>query len=79
MWENVSRTAHVPVLVSVTIMVSGAPTDGHLFGDISGFGMALCMAIVMLIIRQHHETPMVPAACILCLLPVWQFAFPLDC
>jgi hypothetical protein len=36
--------------------------------------MELCMAIMMLIIRQHHETPMVPAACILWLLLVWQFA-----
>jgi hypothetical protein len=41
--------------------------------------MALCMAIMVLIIRQHHETPMVPAACILCLLLGWQFASPLDC
>jgi drug/metabolite transporter (DMT)-like permease len=39
------------------------------------------MAIVMLIIRQHHETPMLPAACLsalLCPLLVWPFAAPID-
>jgi drug/metabolite transporter (DMT)-like permease len=54
---------------------------GHLFGDVLAFGMTLCMAIMMLIIRQHHETPMLPAACLsalLCPLLVWPFAAPLD-
>jgi hypothetical protein len=38
------------------------------------FGMTLCMAVMMLIIRQQHETPMLPAACLsalLCPLIVW--------
>jgi drug/metabolite transporter (DMT)-like permease len=63
------------------IIVGGALIDGHLFGDILGFGMALCMAIMILIIRQHHETPMLPAArmsVLLCRLLVWRFASPLD-
>jgi drug/metabolite transporter (DMT)-like permease len=54
---------------------------GHLFGDVLAFGMTLCMAIMMLIIRQHHETPILPAACLsalLCPLLVWPFAAPLD-
>jgi drug/metabolite transporter (DMT)-like permease len=69
--------ASLVAIVGVAIIVGGALTNGHLFGDILGFGMALCMAIMMLIIRQHHETPMFPVACIsalLCPLLVWPFA-----
>ena len=29
--------------------------DGHLFGHFFAFRMTVCIAIVMLIIRQHHE------------------------
>jgi hypothetical protein len=63
----------------VTIVV-GAVADGHLIGDILAFGMTLSMAIMMLIIRQHHETPMIPAACRsaqLCRLVVWPFVVKL--
>jgi hypothetical protein len=42
-----------------------------------GFCMALCMAIMMLIIRDRNQTPMLPAACLSALLcPV--AASPLD-
>ena len=71
--------ASLVTLVGVSIMVSGAAADGHLTGEILAFGMALCMAIMMLIIRRHHETPMLPAACLsalLCPLVVWPFASP---
>jgi drug/metabolite transporter (DMT)-like permease len=73
--------ASLVALFGVTIMVGGAVADGHLFGDVLAFGMTVCMAIMMLIIRQHHETPMLPAACLsalLCALLVWPFAAPLD-
>jgi drug/metabolite transporter (DMT)-like permease len=73
--------ASMVALIGVTIMVGGAVADGHLFGDVLAFGMTLCMAIMMLIIRQHHETPVLPAACLsalLCPLLVWPFAAPLD-
>jgi drug/metabolite transporter (DMT)-like permease len=62
-------------------MVSGAVADGHLTGDLLAFGMTLLMAIMMLIIRHQHETPMLPAACLsalLCPLLVWPFAAPLE-
>jgi hypothetical protein len=62
-------------------MTGGAAADGHLFGDIFAFGMTLCMAIMMLIIHQHHETPMLPAACLsalLCPLLMWPFAAPFE-
>jgi drug/metabolite transporter (DMT)-like permease len=68
-------------LAGVTIMVGGAVADGHLFGDLLAFGMTVCMAIMMLIIRRYHETPMLPAACLsalLCPLLVWPFASPFD-
>jgi drug/metabolite transporter (DMT)-like permease len=73
--------ASLVALLGVTIMVGGAVADGHLFGDVLAFGMTICMAIMMLIIREHHETPMLPAACLsalLCPLVVWPFAAPLD-
>jgi drug/metabolite transporter (DMT)-like permease len=60
--------ASLVALVGVIIMVGGAIADGHLFGDLLAFGMTICMAIMMLIIRQHHETPMLPAACLSALL-----------
>jgi drug/metabolite transporter (DMT)-like permease len=73
--------ASLVALFGVTIMVGGAVADGHLFGDVLAFGMTLCMAIMMLIIREHHETPMLPAACLsalLCPLLVWPFASPFE-
>jgi drug/metabolite transporter (DMT)-like permease len=73
--------ASLAALFGVTIMVGGAVAEGHLFGDVLAFGMAVCMAIMMLIIRQHHATPMLPAACLsalLCPLIVWPFAAPFD-
>jgi drug/metabolite transporter (DMT)-like permease len=73
--------ASLVALPGVCIMVVGAITDGHLTGDLLAFGMAVCMAIMMLIIREYHETPMLPAACLsafLCALPVWPVASPFD-
>jgi drug/metabolite transporter (DMT)-like permease len=73
--------ASLVALFGVTIMVGGAMADGHLFGDVLAFGMTICMAIMMLIIRQHHEAPMLPATCLsalLCPLLVWPLAAPFD-
>jgi drug/metabolite transporter (DMT)-like permease len=73
--------ASLVAMVGVSIMVSGAAADGHLIGDLLAFGMTLLMAVMMLIIRRQHETPMLPAACLsalLCPLVVWPFAAPLE-
>jgi drug/metabolite transporter (DMT)-like permease len=73
--------ASLVAIIGVSIMVSGAVADGHLIGDLLAFGMTLLMAVVMLIIRQQHEKPMLPAACLsalLCPLLVWPFAAPLE-
>jgi drug/metabolite transporter (DMT)-like permease len=72
--------ASLVALLGVSIMVSGAVIEGHLIGDLLAFGMTVCMAIMMLIIRQQQQTSMLPAACLsalLCPLVVWPFASPL--
>ncbi len=72
--------ASVVALLGVTIMVGGAITEGRLVGDLLAFGMTICMAIMMLILRQQQATPMLPAACLsalLCPLLVWPFSTPL--
>jgi drug/metabolite transporter (DMT)-like permease len=65
------------VLLGVGIMVRGAVTQGHVIGDLLALGMAICMAIMMLILRQQRQTRMLPAACLsalLCPLVMWPFA-----
>src|SRR5437667_2763635 len=65
--------------LGVGLMVSGALAEGRLIGDLLAFGMAFCMAIMMLIIRQQQQTSMLPAACLsalLCPLLVWPLAAP---
>jgi drug/metabolite transporter (DMT)-like permease len=76
-WSTLVASA--VAVMGVGIMVGGAIADGHLAGDLLAFGMTVCMAIMMLIIRHHHATPMLPAACLsalLCPLLVWPFATP---
>ena len=59
---------------------------GRRCGDLRGSPVHHCrsrlvVALMMLIIRQHHETPMLPAACLsalLCPLLVWPFAAPFE-
>ena len=72
--------ASLVALLGVVIMVGGAAVEGHLVGDLLAFGMTVCMAVMMLIIRHPRETSMIPAACLsafLCPLVVWPFASPL--
>jgi drug/metabolite transporter (DMT)-like permease len=71
--------ASTVALFGAVVMVGGAVTQGHLVGDLLAFGMTLCMAILMLIIRKHRSTPMLPAACLsafLCAAVVWPVASP---
>jgi drug/metabolite transporter (DMT)-like permease len=72
--------ASLVAAMGVGIMVRGAVAEGHVLGDILAFGMTLCLAVMMLIIRQRRETPMLPAACLsalLCPLLAWPLAGPL--
>jgi drug/metabolite transporter (DMT)-like permease len=69
--------ASTVALIGAVVMVGGAVTEGHLFGDLLALGMTLCMATMMLVIRRHRSTPMLPAACLsafLCSLIVWPVA-----
>jgi len=78
-WSTLA--ASLAALLGVGIMVGGAATEGHLSGDLLAFAMTVCMAIMMLIVRHWHATPMLPAACLsalLCPLLVWPFATPFD-
>jgi drug/metabolite transporter (DMT)-like permease len=85
LWLGVSEAratlaASLVALLGVGIMVSGSAAAGNLVSDLLAFGMTVCMAIMMLILRQYHATPMLPAACLsalLCPLVVWPFAAPL--
>jgi drug/metabolite transporter (DMT)-like permease len=66
-------------LAGTVIMVGGSAREGHLIGDLLAFGVAVCMAGMMLVIRRHRDTPMLPAACLsalLCPLFVWPLAHP---
>jgi drug/metabolite transporter (DMT)-like permease len=71
-WSTLA--ASVGALIGVSVMVKGAVGRGHLMGDLLAFGVVLCMAAVMLIIRRHKDISMLPAACLsafLCPLAVW--------
>jgi drug/metabolite transporter (DMT)-like permease len=71
--------ASVLALIGVGVMMTGAATEGHLLGDLFALGTTICMAIMMLIMRRHRDTPMLPAACLsalLCPLLVWPFTSP---
>ncbi len=84
LWLGISEAwttlaASLVALLGVSVMVGGAVTEGHLIGDLLAFGMTVCMAIMMLILRQQQATPMLPAACLsalLCPLLVWPFGTP---
>jgi drug/metabolite transporter (DMT)-like permease len=71
--------ASIVALTGATVMVRGAVMEGHLIGDLLAFGTTLFMAVMMLVIRRHRATPMLPAACLsafLCSLIVWPIANP---
>lgn len=71
--------ASAAALLGTMVMVGGSVREGHLFGDLLAFGMALCMAGMMVLIRRYRDTPMLPAAALsalLCPVFVWPLAHP---
>jgi drug/metabolite transporter (DMT)-like permease len=77
--SSTTLVASTGALLGVIVMVGGAVLEGHLFGDLLAFGMTICMALVMITIRRHRDTPMLPAACLsafLCPLVVAPIARP---
>src|SRR5438105_2556232 len=77
--RSATLLASAAALLGVVVMVGGATREGHLFGDLLAIGTTLSMAMMMILIRKHRETPMLPAACLsafLCPLAVWPVAAP---
>jgi drug/metabolite transporter (DMT)-like permease len=71
--------ASLAALVGVAIMV-GLGVEGGLFGDLLAFGMTLCMAVIMVIVRRYRNIPVMPAACLSALLSglaCWPLGDPL--
>lgn len=72
--------ASATAVAGVGVMMAGAGFQGHLAGDFLAFGMTALMALMMVIIRRHRETPMLPAAsasAFLCAALALPFAAPL--
>lgn len=71
--------ASVAALIGVAIMV-GLGAEGTLFGDLLAFGMTLCMAVLMVIVRRAPDISVMPAACLSALvssLICWPLGNPL--
>lgn len=69
----------IAALIGVAIMV-GFGTEGTLFGDMLAFGMTLCMAALMIIVRRRPDISVMPAACLSALfssLICWPLGNPL--
>ena len=71
--------ASIAALAGVGLMV-GFSLDGGWSGDALAFGMTVCMALVVVVMRCHPTIPTMPAAClsaILCGLVCWPLGHPL--
>jgi drug/metabolite transporter (DMT)-like permease len=55
--------ASIAALIGVAFMV-GLGAEGSLFGDLLAFGMTLCMAVLMVIVRRAPDISVMPAACL---------------
>ena len=60
--------ASAAALIGVAVMLRGAWQAGDLLGDLMALGMAISLALMMLVLRRHRDTPMLPAACLSALL-----------
>jgi drug/metabolite transporter (DMT)-like permease len=72
--------ASIAAMIGVTLMV-GFAVEGTLFGDVLAFGMTLCMAVLMIIVRRSPDVSVMPAACLSALvssLVCWPLGDPLN-
>ncbi len=60
--SRATLVASAAAFLGVCIMFAGAGVGGRLAGDLLALGMTLLMAIFMVIVRHHRDTPMLPAA-----------------
>ena len=61
-------TASMVALVGIVVMMSGVDTGHRLVGELLAIGMTVLMSLMMVIIRAHRDTPMLPAASLSALL-----------
>ncbi|WP_428485755.1 DMT family transporter [Rhodopila sp.] len=60
--SKVTLAASGIALVGVLLTLDGAVANGHLLGDMLGLVMTIAIAVMMVLIRSHRRTPMLPAA-----------------
>lgn len=71
--------ASIAAATGVLLMV-GFSGEGTVFGDFLAFGMTLCMAVLMIIVRRSPDMSVMPAACLSALvssLVCWPLGDPL--
>jgi drug/metabolite transporter (DMT)-like permease len=62
--RRIALLASTLALVGVAVMCSAAFSVGHMLGDVLALGMAVLMALMMVIIRKNRQVSMLPAACL---------------
>ncbi len=62
--SRVTMAASGLAMVGVVVMCGGALSGGDAVGDGLALGMTALMALMMVLIRQHRQVSMLPAACL---------------
>ncbi len=81
--EIPGRSAVVSSVVAIAgvILMVGFGRDGGLLGDLLAFGMTLCMALSIIVMRRNPTMSATPAACVGAFLSIfvcWPLGTPLD-
>ena len=69
------------VAISGVLLMVGFGSDGGLLGDILAFGMTLCMALSIIVMRRNPTMSATPAACIGAVISIficWPLGAPLE-
>ncbi|MBV8456342.1 MAG: DMT family transporter [Acetobacteraceae bacterium] len=78
--SRATLVASAVALIGVIVMMSGVDSGHRLAGELLAIGVTLLMSLMMVIIRAHQDTPMLPAAslsALLCAALVAPIAMPL--
>jgi drug/metabolite transporter (DMT)-like permease len=81
--EYPSRSAVISSGVAIcgVLLMVGFGSDGGLLGDALAFGMTLCMAFSIIVVRMNPTMSMTPSACIGAIISIficWPLGTPLD-
>jgi drug/metabolite transporter (DMT)-like permease len=60
----ITLAASVAAVIGVALTFDGALPAGRLFGNLLALIMTILISLMMVIIRRHRDTPMLPAACL---------------